>query len=66
MTKRVLAKLNDRQRNAIFNYRNEYQRADYKADRTPSIAAKNYIKGLVDAEVITETEGRCLFCYVTV
>lgn len=72
MTREVLAKLNDKQRKSVENYRNEYKREyerrykEYAGLAAASSASKAYCKALADSGVVTEYEARVIFIYTTV
>lgn len=60
MTKKALEKLNSKQRHSIDLYKSMDSRNPYS--RTAALA---YLQGLCDSGVITETEKKALFCYIT-
>lgn len=68
MTKQVLNKLPKEIRANIEHYKESYNLFDegssYKHEERSRMAG--YIHGLRDAGLITETERRILFCYMTV
>ena len=73
MTKEALEKLNAKQRNAVDGYKVLYSHAvnDCKVLHSQRpvidvrIMAMAYLSGLSDAGVLTETEKKALFCYIT-
>ena len=65
MTQKVLDKLSDKVRKSIEMWKGRYhnERLDRKVS---SGEARGYIKALVDTGVISDSEFRVLFCYITV
>lgn len=67
MTKKALEKLNEKQKRHLKLLSEDYSIGfkGSKREEEAGIRIQEYLHALADADVITETDRKCLFCYYT-
>ena len=65
MTKKILDRLPDKILSTIEMWKGRYNDERFNKDTTRA-EIRGYIKGLVDADVLTQNEFKTLFCYMTI
>lgn len=65
MTRKLLNRLPDKILSTIEMWKGRYNDERFNKDTTRA-EIRGYIKGLVDADVLTQNEFKTLFCYMTV
>jgi len=65
MTRKLLNRLPDKILSTIEMWKGRYNDERFNKDTTRA-EIRGYIKGLVDADVLTQNEFKTLFCYMTI
>lgn len=65
MTRRLLQRLPEKILTTVEMWKDKYNDERFNKDTTRA-EIRGYIKGLVDADILTPNEFKTLFCYMTV